>query len=388
MKVLDIINESKTQKAEAPKPRNFVAKNAINTGAGAHKDKKKAAKQGDVKHKSKQFAESQIDELSKGTLRNYSDKADMDIVKKHRVRGPQAQAGDKAAVAKTDKKINKRMAGIDRAVSRLNKESIDSPEYNDEAGMAEGSLYTIQRAAEGLIDVIENQDNLPEWCQEKISLAEDYLVTVWDYIQSEKAQGVDPQVAESQVDEISLGDYRKKAAMQKAQSQMGAMFARDPEQKAKDLSTFQKREKGLNRLKARDEKSRKAEQDKQLADLVNKLPQLKAEYEQMKAKYKSLGGSNWQYADREQNLSASEREARSMEGPMNNLWRQISAAEKAQKQGMGESATAGSTSAGNMAVGAVYPNKKGKTFKNKNGTVKNALDVKGVNLMTGGSIKR
>lgn len=50
MKVTDIIAEAKQSK-EAPKPRNFVAKNAINTGAGAHKDKKKAEKQGDVKHK-------------------------------------------------------------------------------------------------------------------------------------------------------------------------------------------------------------------------------------------------------------------------------------------------------------------------------------------------
>jgi hypothetical protein len=37
------------------KPRNFVAKNQKTAGAGAHKDKKKAAKQGDVKHKAKQF---------------------------------------------------------------------------------------------------------------------------------------------------------------------------------------------------------------------------------------------------------------------------------------------------------------------------------------------
>lgn len=35
----------------ASKPRNFVAKNATTSGAGAHKDKKKAEKQGDVKHK-------------------------------------------------------------------------------------------------------------------------------------------------------------------------------------------------------------------------------------------------------------------------------------------------------------------------------------------------
>jgi hypothetical protein len=51
-----------------------------------------------------------------------------------------------------------------------------------------------------------------------------------------------------------------------------------------------------------------------------------------------------------------------------------------------ETATAGSTSAGNMAVGAVYKNKPGKTAKNKDGTAKNALDLKGTNLLTGGSL--
>jgi hypothetical protein len=37
----------------ASKPRNFVAKNQKTAGAGAHKDKKRAEKQGDVKHKKK-----------------------------------------------------------------------------------------------------------------------------------------------------------------------------------------------------------------------------------------------------------------------------------------------------------------------------------------------
>ena len=53
MKVKELL-EAKSQTVPAQKPRNFVAKNAINTGAGAHKDKKKAAKQGDVKHKKKE----------------------------------------------------------------------------------------------------------------------------------------------------------------------------------------------------------------------------------------------------------------------------------------------------------------------------------------------
>ena len=50
MKINQIL-EGKSEKVTPPKPRNFVAKNAVQSGAGAHKDKKKAEKQGDVKHK-------------------------------------------------------------------------------------------------------------------------------------------------------------------------------------------------------------------------------------------------------------------------------------------------------------------------------------------------
>jgi hypothetical protein len=49
----------------ASKPRNFVAKNQQTAGAGAHKDKKKAEKQGDVKHKAKQYEEGVAEGLGK-----------------------------------------------------------------------------------------------------------------------------------------------------------------------------------------------------------------------------------------------------------------------------------------------------------------------------------
>jgi hypothetical protein len=55
--------------------------------------------------------------------------------------------------------------------------------------------------------------------------------------------------------------------------------------------------------------------------------------------------------------------------------------------GVAESATAGATSAANVAVGPVYKNKPVKAAKNKDGTVKNALDMN-ANLLTGGSLKR
>ena len=49
----------------ASKPRNFVAKNQKTAGAGAHKDKKRAAKQGDVKHKKQDVDEGFFDQFRK-----------------------------------------------------------------------------------------------------------------------------------------------------------------------------------------------------------------------------------------------------------------------------------------------------------------------------------
>ena len=64
------------EKKETPKPRNFVAKNAKMGGAGQHKDKKKAAKQGDVKHKKPlaedheiQMAGSELQSIAKNAVR-------------------------------------------------------------------------------------------------------------------------------------------------------------------------------------------------------------------------------------------------------------------------------------------------------------------------------
>lgn len=52
-----------------------------------------------------------------------------------------------------------------------------------------------------------------------------------------------------------------------------------------------------------------------------------------------------------------------------------------------EEASASTTNSGNFQIGAVYKNTKGKTPKNKDGTAKNALDMK-ANLLTGGSIAK
>lgn len=55
----------------ASKPRNFVAKNQKTAGAGAHKDKRKAEKHGDVKHK-KDLVPMESQSVSEGSAHGYN----------------------------------------------------------------------------------------------------------------------------------------------------------------------------------------------------------------------------------------------------------------------------------------------------------------------------
>lgn len=99
MRIKDLLSEDKAK--VPPKPRNFVAKNAKMGGAGQHKDKKKAEKQGDVKHK-KELAtmEGTLSELSTDKLAQYKKAAHADA--------KQADAdGDYARGDKRFKGINK-----------------------------------------------------------------------------------------------------------------------------------------------------------------------------------------------------------------------------------------------------------------------------------------
>ena len=78
----------------ATKPRNFVAKNQKTAGAGAHKDKKKAEKQGDLKHKNKQFEQGVADEGVLSFLKTEPEKKKWDPAKDSRVTGNKRDSDD------------------------------------------------------------------------------------------------------------------------------------------------------------------------------------------------------------------------------------------------------------------------------------------------------
>jgi predicted RNA binding protein YcfA (HicA-like mRNA interferase family) len=72
------------------------------------------------------------------------------------------------------------------------KEAKDPQEYDYEGDMAKSDLRSILHHAKELHDMIEDNTNLAEWCQSKITLAEDYLSTVANYMRSEMNEGFGP----------------------------------------------------------------------------------------------------------------------------------------------------------------------------------------------------
>ena len=71
---------------------------------------------------------------------------------------------------------------------------------------------------------------------------------------------------------------------------------------------------------------RKQASENQLKEDAANLPNLEKQHAEMQAIHEK--GKNWQYADRDQNLSAEERQARNVSGPMSNLGSRISAVKR------------------------------------------------------------
>jgi hypothetical protein len=291
---------TKSKGVEPPKPRNFVAKNAINTGAGAHKDKKKAAKQGDVKHKKQEYAESLQDKLATALKESNVEEAksarekfaqasyereknrkefeksiahlpweermkkmrgeiEKNLSKKDVAEGGGGQPAAIAIAKRESGKYTKdgkrkknsegwtheslaaelfetpsyetrlqemldgqvafmeggtedgvtmfsKSPGSHQHKNDAGKEIPDTKmksaqpskngskdEYDQEGEYLKNQLHTIKRVVTHLEHAIDDDENLPEWVQDKISQAKGMIVSVMDYMISEKEMAMNKQ---------------------------------------------------------------------------------------------------------------------------------------------------------------------------------------------------
>ena len=75
------------------------------------------------------------------------------------------------------------------------KEAKDPREYDYEGDMAKSQLRSIISNAQEIHDMLEDNTNIAEWVQSKITLSADYITTVRDYMNSEVNEGSDPKMA-------------------------------------------------------------------------------------------------------------------------------------------------------------------------------------------------
>ena len=92
---------------------------------------------------------------------------------------------------KQEKESMKESTDYDSALRALDEAMavIDKGEYDYEGAMARTQLQTTIRNSQELINMLSMDENLPEWVQSKITLAQDYISSVRDYLKSREELG-------------------------------------------------------------------------------------------------------------------------------------------------------------------------------------------------------
>jgi hypothetical protein len=84
----------------------------------------------------------------------------------------------------------KKFRDLTKNMQEEKKDKYDEGEYDQEGDMAKSDLRSIIANAKKMHDMIEDDDNLPEWVQSKITKAEDYISTVANYMEAEMNEEV------------------------------------------------------------------------------------------------------------------------------------------------------------------------------------------------------
>jgi len=93
------------------------------------------------------------------------------------------------------------------------KEDYDRDEYDEEGEMAKSQARTIEDAARELQEILDDDENLPEWVQKKITLAKEYIDTARDYMKANPdEEEMDVELDEDQISEKAVSRAQQMAA--------------------------------------------------------------------------------------------------------------------------------------------------------------------------------
>ena len=151
---------------------------------------------------------------------------------------------DEEHYAVGEKEWNQQVA---HAKKRAMQEAKEKTEYDYEGDMARGQLQSIINNAQRVHDMLEDNDNLPEWVQSKITLAEDYISTVANYMMSEIDEEVELEEGLQQTLRKFVPGYAKKQINDKMDS--GKFGKTDADKDA----NFHRYKKVMNKITTKEE---------------------------------------------------------------------------------------------------------------------------------------
>lgn len=129
-------------------------------------------------------------------------------------KGPKGSTDDEEHYTVGEKEYSQQLAHVKKRAmmnTEEKKDQYDAGEYDQEGDMAKSDLRSIIANAKELHDMIEDADNLPEWCQNKITLAEDYISTVTNYMTAEMNEETIQEGRPSQRHPLEGHEYHKKS---------------------------------------------------------------------------------------------------------------------------------------------------------------------------------
>ena len=156
--------------------------------------------------------------------------------------------------ARADMKVAKSADAMTKAMNKLQHhtkahkkamaamgEAKDPEEYDKEGDMAKTQLKTMIDAAQELHDQLSDDENMPEWVQNKITKATDYIDSVRDYMKNNDDVNEETQLDEYGGPPISRDKYLKQKPMKERELTPAEMKKR--EKYAQDLpdDEFKKR---------------------------------------------------------------------------------------------------------------------------------------------------